>query len=322
MPTTRDDQVKILQHLLHTVLNIDPADTDHAVLRCFKENDITNIDHFEGLSIMDIDGLTYTKLNPDTNQNNTIFIPVGHRGNLRHLLRYVKLVAAQYNESNNAYPPLSHWKTLTWEMFQLYKADPPPLPTKPKKSSTTSTAITSTDFKKSIKRDAGIYPELKDITHFNTWKVQFEALVAKDQLGHVIDATYSPLPGTDEAITFRLQQDFVFSVFASKLKAAEAKQIVLKHVNDNDAQAVYKKLKQKAMKSARAQFERDKHSLFLNTKTLDSRWKGTQDGIIIYWMAKLEQYEQLTDVALHYPPDQKKGMGCKRLFVPNQSYST
>ena len=60
------------------------------------------------------------------------------------------------------------------------------------------------------------------------------------------------------------------------------------------------------MHSARAKFEQDKHSLFLNTKTLDSRWKGTQDGLIIYWMAELEQYEQLSDVALHYPPEQKK----------------
>ena len=56
MPITRDDQVKILKHLLHTVLNIDSADTDHAVLKCFKENDITNIDHFEGLNITEIDG--------------------------------------------------------------------------------------------------------------------------------------------------------------------------------------------------------------------------------------------------------------------------
>ena len=101
-------------------------------------------------------------------------------------------------------------------MFQIYKADPQPLPAKPNKSSTTSRAITLSDFKKSIKCDVGIYPELKDIIHFNTWKVQFEALIAKDQLGHVINASYSPLSGTDEAMTFRLQQDFVFFVFASK----------------------------------------------------------------------------------------------------------
>ena len=86
----------------------------------------------------------------------------------------------------------------------------------------------------------------------------------------MIDASYSPPPGTDEAITFRLQHDFVFSVFASKLKAAEAKHLVLQHVNDNDAQQVYIKLKKEATKSARAQIERDKHSMFLNTKTLDS----------------------------------------------------
>ena len=176
----------------------------------------------------------------------------------------------------------------------------------PTRSSTTSTAITSTDFKKSIKRDTSIYPELTDILHFNTWKVQFEALIAKDQLGHVIDSFYSPPPNSDEAVTFRLQQDFVFSVFATKLKAAEAKQIVLAHVNNNDAQQVYKKLRQEAMKSACAGIERNKHSLFLNTKTLGSRWKGTQDGFIIYWLAKLERYEQLTDVTLHYQPEQKK----------------
>ena len=118
---------------------------------------------------------------------------------------------------------------------------------------------------------------MKDILHFNTWKVQFEALIAKDQLGHVIDSFYAPPPNSDEAVTFRLQQDFVFSVFATILKAAEAKRIVLAHVNDNDAQQVYKKLRQDAMESARAGIERDKHSLFLNTNSLDSRWKGTQE---------------------------------------------
>ena len=60
------------------------------------------------------------------------------------------------------------------------------------------------------------------------------------------------------------------------------------------------------MKSTRAGIERDKHSLFLNTKILDSQWKGTQDGFIIYWLAELERYEQLTDVTLHYQPEQKK----------------
>ena len=121
------------------------------------------------------------------------------------------------------YPPTTHWKSLTWDAFQIYKANPTPLPSMPTRSSTTSTAITSVDFKKSIKRDASIYPELKDILHVNTWKVQYEALIAKDQLGHVIDSFYAPPPNSDEAVTFRLQQDFVFSALYSPLNSRQQK---------------------------------------------------------------------------------------------------
>ena len=82
MPITHDDQVKILKHLLHGVLNIDSNDIDHAIVQCFTENDITNIDHFEGLDIADIDGLMYTKPDPTTKAPNIVFLPVGHQGNL------------------------------------------------------------------------------------------------------------------------------------------------------------------------------------------------------------------------------------------------
>ena len=306
MVSTRDEQVNILKHLLFNVLSFDENDTEHPVVKSLTENDIKTVSDFEGLEETEINQLMYTKTDAATNTSTSELIPVGHKANLRWLRKYIKLITAQYDESHNIYPPLAHWQTLNCDLFMVFKAKPPAAPIPTTRATTTSTAITSTDFKKSIKRDVALYPELKDILHFNTWKVQFEALIAKDQLGHVIDAGYTPLAGTDEAITFRLQQDFVFSVFASKLKAAEAKQLVLQHVHDNNAQLVYKKLKQEATQSARAKVERDKHSAFLSTKTLDSRWKGTQDGFIIYWMAELERYEQLSDIALHYPPEQKK----------------
>ena len=108
MPITRDDQTNILRHLLYNVLNIDKKESAFAIIQCFTDNDIKNIDDFEALEIKDVDGLTYTKTDTTTNASNIVFLPVGHRGNLCHLLRYVKLIAAQYNKSNNAYPPLSH----------------------------------------------------------------------------------------------------------------------------------------------------------------------------------------------------------------------
>ena len=202
MVTTCDDQVNILRHLLYNVLNIDRNSANHAVIVCFDGNDLKTIADFKALDEADIDQLTYNKLNTTTNKDKCLLLPVGYRANLRHLQKYVKLITDQYHESHNTYPPISHWQTLTWDMFQVYKSKPPPLPAQPTKATTTSTAITSADFKKSIKRDIALRPELKDILHFNTWKIQFEALIAKDQLGHVIDATYTSLTGTDEAITF------------------------------------------------------------------------------------------------------------------------
>ena len=44
--------------------------------------------------------------------------------------------------------------------------------------------------------------------------------------------------------------------------------------------------------------------------------EGTQDGFITYWMAELDQYKQLTDITLHYKPDQNKDK--LQFAVPSQ----
>ena len=128
MVTTCNDQVNILRHLLYNVLNIDRNDIDHAVLVCFEENDLDTIADFEGLDVADINQLTYNKLNTTTNKDECLLLPVGYRANLRHLRKYVKLIIAQYHESHNAYPPITHWQTLNWDIFQVYKSNPPPVP--------------------------------------------------------------------------------------------------------------------------------------------------------------------------------------------------
>ena len=255
-PLTRQERESILNHLLDTILGI-PDDEDYPLRISLKENHVTCIDDLDNLGPDEINNLTYTYTD-EADPTNTVVkpLPLGNKGNMKYLIKYVKLIVAQYSSDHQgAYPRLDHWQTITWDHFQLYKANPIPPPSMSTKTTTTSSAITSSDFKKSIKRDTSIYPELKDILHFNTWKIQFEAFIVKDQLSHVIDHTYKPPAGTDEEVTFKLSQDFVFSIFASKLKAAEAKQIVMQHLNDNNAQEIYRKLKVEATKSARAQIE-------------------------------------------------------------------
>ena len=108
MVTTRDEQVNILRHLLFNVLNIDRTDTEHSVIKSLEQNDIKTIADFEVLDEPDINQLTFNKINATTNKEECLLIPVGLRANLRWLRKYVKLITAQYHESHNAYPPITH----------------------------------------------------------------------------------------------------------------------------------------------------------------------------------------------------------------------
>ena len=122
MVTTCDEQVNILRHLLFNVLNIDRNDTEHAVIKRLEQNNIKTIADFEALDEPDINQLTYNKINATTTTEECLLIPVGHRANLCWLRKYVKLITSQYHESHNAYPPITHWQTLNWDVFQVYKS--------------------------------------------------------------------------------------------------------------------------------------------------------------------------------------------------------
>ena len=60
MVLTRSEKAKILEHLLNTVLDIDP-DAKHPIRISFRDHQNETIDDFECLEIDDINALTYTK---------------------------------------------------------------------------------------------------------------------------------------------------------------------------------------------------------------------------------------------------------------------
>ena len=49
-----------------------------------------------------------------------------------------------------------------------------------------------------------VYPDLKDIVHFSTWKLSFDALAIKDDLANVLNETYKPTAGTAQDILLSL----------------------------------------------------------------------------------------------------------------------
>ena len=84
MVTTRQEAIDILSHLITVVLGVGDNMT-HPIRICFIDNEVESIDDFDSLEIDIIDALSYTKTFDD-NTTKALALPLGHRGNLKHLL--------------------------------------------------------------------------------------------------------------------------------------------------------------------------------------------------------------------------------------------
>ena len=146
-----------MKHLLFTVLDY-PNDTNHPVVSAFCDAQISNVDNFDLLDNATIKLLTYKeKDNKNPSQYTVKQLPISMKANLVYASRYVQLIVVEHEVRHGTYPPLSHFKTLTWESFNLYKSSPKPPPTCTAISTTPPNVILLADFKKSIKRDTAVY---------------------------------------------------------------------------------------------------------------------------------------------------------------------
>ena len=186
---------------------------------------------------------------------------LAHISVLKHLVNYVRVIVT---ENNNQPPSVDVWKTYHNDHFLSYMANPSSRPVTPQATaSITTTSSPSSVFKKGNKRDMSLYPELKDITHYSTWKLTFDALAHKDELGNVLDEGYKPSKADEDV--FNLQKQWLFAVFTKTLKDPTAKDILCQYQHNGDSQQIYAKLKSKARKSAKATLAKMRLVEFLTT---------------------------------------------------------
>ena len=159
-------------------------------------------------------------------------------------------------------------------------------------------------FHKGNKRDISVYPVLKDILSFSTWKLKFTALATKDGLSRILEPSY--IPGTDpEKHLFSAQQQFLFAVFTQTLVDPTAKDILQRHQATTDAQKIYSELVSAATNSACATLAKQEILKFLTSDKLDHSWKGTHDGFILHWCSQLRQFEEICTPSERYNSFQK-----------------
>jgi hypothetical protein len=137
------------------------------------------------------------------------------------------------------------------------------------------------EFKKGTKRDAALYPTLKDNRHWNNWNRSVLAQAYAHDLKEFFDPSYKP-DGEDEKELLKKKQCFTYAVLNRIIQTDEGKAFVRQHEKDYDAQEVYRKLLTFATKSTAAELAKDGLVKFLTTTKLDNCWNGSSVGFILH----------------------------------------
>jgi hypothetical protein len=149
------------------------------------------------------------------------------------------------------------------------------------------------DFKKGTKRDAALYPVLKDNKHWSNWNRSVLAQLQAHDLKEIFNTTYQPFDEEDKKI-FTEKQCFAYALLNQIVQTDEGKSFVRQLEKEYDAQAVYKKLLNFATKSSAAKLAKDALVKFLTTTSLDSRLSGSTVGFILHWNKQMRLLDEMS----------------------------
>ena len=182
-------------------------------------------------------------------------------------------------------------------------------------SSTTGTNTTTAppsrgelyEFRKGIKRDAGVFPTLKERKEWKTYKIALESQAKAQRVFEVLDPDYVPPTTPDEKELFQEKQTYMYAVFIRTLKVDFAKKATLDF--PQDAQKVYKEVCRIAEQSTTAKA----HSSVLLSQITSLRWgnagfTGTAQGFILHWCSLVHDYNDLVDTARQVSDEWKMTM--------------
>jgi hypothetical protein len=108
------------------------------------------------------------------------------------------------------------------------------------------------DFKKGIKWDPSLFPSLKHIDNWPTFKCKTKAQAFAQDVVNVFNPKYKPR-GSEEKDLFTLQLYYIYAIFGSNLKTDVGWKLVRDYVSSQNAQAIWKELSNDAEKSTGAQ---------------------------------------------------------------------
>jgi hypothetical protein len=97
-------------------------------------------------------------------------------------------------------------------------------------------------FRRTFKKDATLFPTLKDDHYHDGWHRSFKTQAAAHDVSEVLDESYTPSTQDDIAL-FNEKQKFLYPLIESKVLTDRGKAIIRDHEHDYNAQKAYSKSK-------------------------------------------------------------------------------
>ena len=306
MVITRTEAKAAFDHVLDTVLDrYGSKDLKEALV---KEG---FVDIFQVLTIEDADIESLVYQDP-ADATKTVPIRRGDVGMLKCFKAYV-------NHRNISGTPIydTDWINLTQAEFDLFRIDPTNLlrvtaattATSAPRTNSSSIKYTAVDlFRRGIKRDPSLFPQLKDEKYNDNWHRTFETQARAQDVHNVVNPNYKPMT-QEEMDLFVEQQKYVYAVLESKVLTDFGKSLVRDHELDFDAQSVYKKLRAHHLKSTKAMIESSSLLSYITSVRLgNGEWKGSTESFIINWMNQVRKYERQVPTSDHFSDTIKRVM--------------
>ena len=101
----------------------------------------------------------------------------------------------------------------------------------------------------------------------------------------------------------------MFTVFEKTLKTDTGKTLVRSHINDHDAQKIFRDLSTYSLTSTKASLDSSTILSYTTSARLgDGSWKNGTHAFILHWLDQVRKYKALVPVAVHSSECPKKTM--------------
>jgi hypothetical protein len=306
MVLTRSEAKLAFTHILQNVFGRSAGTPLQLAL---EEEGIDDIFNFVNLDETAISNLQYTDI---INNNTVTKVKTGDKMLVKCFLNYI---GVRHSEGN---PIEDKWDQITQAEFDSFRIDPKYIMSQSSRPSPVSTSAISTarsytaplyssvdTFRRGIKRDATLFPTLKDDKFHDIWHRSFRTQATAQAVSEVLDESYTPLTPDDIAL-FQEKQKYVYAVLESKVLTDRGKAFIRDHEHDFDAQKAYQKLKAYHLQSTKAKMESSAILSYITSSRLgEGTWNGTTEAFIINWQNQVRLYEKHVTPADHFSDGQK-----------------